>query len=191
MKENRLILKGKTVFIIALVAIGLTVLTVYITGINYNRSLTTNLYISLGLISISLFLFLTYALYKGTKLINNYPKFENYEPGTIMHNATLPEFGGIDAGDGIGGLIMSILLWIAITIAIIVLLFLFEAFFWISLFIIFASLYWVFARALRVVFYKARRTNGDLPASVVNALTYTVLYTAWLFGIAVIIDLIK
>lgn len=187
----RLVLKGKTVFIIALVATGLTVLTVYLTGINYNRSLTTNLYLSLGLISMSLFLFLTFALYRGTKLINNYPKFQNYEPGTIMSNATLPEFGGIDGGDGIGGLIASIFLWITITIAILVLLILFEALFWLSLFVIFASLYWIFARALRVVFYQGRRTNGDLSASVVNALTYTVLYTAWLFGIAVIIDLIK
>jgi len=191
MKGNKLVLKGKTVFIIALVAIGLTVLTVYLTGVDYNRSLTTNLYISLGIISTSLFLFLTYALYRGTKLIDNYPKFKNYEPGTIMHNATLPEFGGIDGGDGIGGLIISILLWIAVTVAIIVFLILFEALFWLSLFIIFASLYWVFVRALRMVFYKARRTRGDLPASVVNAATYTVLYTAWLFGIALIIDLIK
>ena len=190
MKENRLVLKGKTVFILALVATVLTVVTVYLTGINYNRSIASNLYISLGLISTSLFLFLTYALYKGTKLVNNYPKFKNYAPGTIMHNVSLPGFS-IDIGEGIGGMILSILLWIAMTIAIIVLLFLFEALFWLSLFIIFASLYWVFSRALRVVFYKARRTNGDLPASMVNALTYTILYTVWLFGIAVTIDLIK
>ncbi|MCG8386740.1 MAG: hypothetical protein MJA30_14420, partial [Cytophagales bacterium] len=72
MKENRLVLKGKTVFILALVATVLTVITVYLTGINYNRSIASNLYISLGLISTSLFLFLTYALYKGTKLVNNY-----------------------------------------------------------------------------------------------------------------------
>ena len=190
MKENRLILNGKTIFLIALVAVVLTLLTVYLTGINYNRSITANLYISLGLISTSLFLFLTYALYRGTKLINNYPKFQNYEPGTSLHNATLPEFG-IDAGEGIAGLLLSILLWVAMTIAIIVLLFLFEALFWLSLFIIFASLYWVFARALRVVFYKARRTNGDFPASVVYALKYTLLYTAWFYGIALLIDLIK
>ena len=190
MEKNRLVLKGKTVFVLALVATGLTVLTVYLTGINYNRSITSNLYLSLGLISTTLFLFLTYTLYRGTKLINNYPKFKNYKPGTIMHNVVLPEFG-IDVGEGIGGLIFSILLWIAMTIAMIVLLFLFEALFWLSLFIIFASLYWVFARALRVVFYKARRTNGDLPASMMNALLYTVLYTAWFFGIAVIIDFIK
>lgn len=190
MEKNRLILKGKTVFVLALIAIGLTALTVYLTGINYNRSVTANLYISLGFISTSLFLFLCYSLYRGTRLINNYPKFQNYEPGTIFHDATIPEFG-IEVGDGIVGLVLSILLWLAMTIAIIVLLFLFEALFWLSLFVIFASLYWVFVRALRVVFYKARRTKGDLPASVMNALKYTVLYTAWLFGIAVIIDLIK
>lgn len=187
---NRFVLKGQTVFVIAILAVGLTVLTVYLAGINYNRSLTTNLYLSLGLISFSLFTFLTFSLYKGTKLINNYPKFRNYEPGAIMHYPNFPEFE-LDTGEGIGGFLVSILLWVGITIGIIVLMLLFETLFWISLFIIFASLYWVFTRALRVVFYKARRANGDLSASVVNALTYTVLYTAWLFGIAIIIDFVK
>ena len=191
MKETKLTLKGKTVFIIALITIGLTILTVYLTGINYNRSLTSNLYISLGVIAAALFIFLTFSLYKGTKLIDNYPKFQNYEPGTIFHGTSMPEFGGVDVGDGIGGILLSILLWIAMAIAVIVLLIVFEAIFWLSLFIIFASLYWIFIRALKVVFYKARRTRGDFPASLVNALTYTTLYTGWLFGIALIVDLLK
>ena len=191
MKNTRLILKGRTVFIIALITIGLTFLTVYLTGINYNRSLTSNFYISLGVIATTLLIFLIYTLYKGTKLIDNYPKFQNYEPGTIFHGTNMPEFGGIDAGDGIGGIVLSILFWIAMAILMIVLLLVFEAIFWLSLFIIFASLYWIFVRALKVVFYKARRTRGDLSASVFNALVYTALYTGWLFGIALIVDLLK
>lgn len=103
----------------------------------------------------------------------------------------MPEFEGVDVGDGIGGTLLSILLWIAMAIAVIVLLIVFEAIFWLSLFIIFASLYWIFIRALKVAYYKARRTGGDFPASLVNALTYTTLYTGWLFGIAVIVDLLK
>ena len=191
LKETNLTLRGKTVFIIALITIGLTFLTVYLTGINFNRSLTSNLYISLGIIAGTLFVFLTVTLYKGTRLIDNYPRFQNYEPGAIFHGTSIPEFGGGEVGDGIAGILLSILLWIATAIVIVVLLLVFEAIFWLSLFIIFASLYWIFIRALRVVFYKARRTRGDFSASLVNALTYTVLYTGWLFGIAVIVDLLK
>lgn len=188
--ETRLILKGKTIFIIALITIGLTFLTVYLTGINFNRSLTSNLYISLGIIAFALFAFLTFSLYRGTKLIDNYPKFENYEPGTIFHGTSMPEFG-VDGGDGIAGILISILLWVAMAIMVIVLLLVFEAIFWLSLFIIFASLYWIFVRALKVVLFKSRRTRGDFPASVFNALKYTTLYTSWLFGIALIVQLLQ
>lgn len=191
MKETRLILKGKTIFIIALVTIGLTTLTVYITGINYNRSITSNLYISLGVIATTIFIFLTYALYKGTRLIDNYPKFKNYEPRTILDGMELPNIGVIDGGDGITGIIFSILLWVVVAILVVVLLIVFEAIFWLSLFTIFASLYWVFLRALKLVFYKSRKTRGDFPASVFNALAYTALYTGWLFGITFIVDILN
>ena len=65
----------------------------------------------------------------------------------------------LEVGDGIGGLIMSILLWIGMTILIFILLILLEAFFWVSIFIILAMLYWVFFRALRLVFSKSPKTK--------------------------------
>ena len=89
---------------------GITILTVYLTGINYNRSLTSNLYLSLGIIATSLFLFMAYGLYKGIGLIDNFPKFRNFKRGDIMGNAS-PTFDtpSIDIGDGIGGLILILL----------------------------------------------------------------------------------
>ena len=107
-----------------------------------------------------------------------------------MQGASLPDFG-IDGGDGIGGILLSILLWIAMAILMIILLLVFEALFWLSLFIIFASLYWIFIRALKLAFYKSRSTKGDLPASIFNALTYTLLYTGWLFGIALVVQILR
>lgn len=169
----------------------LTFFTVYITGINYNRSLTSNLYISLGTIATTLFVFLTFTGYKGTKLVDNYPKFQNFKPGTIFHGTGMPEFGGVDAGDGIGGMLLSILLWIVMALVFAVFLIVFEAFFWLSLFVIFASLYWIFIRALKVAFHKAKRTRGDLKASLTNAIIYTTLYTSWLFAIALMVDLMR
>ncbi|MBL7471523.1 hypothetical protein [Robertkochia sediminum] len=192
MKINRTYLKGKSIFIISLIVIAITILTVYITGINYNRSLTANLYISLSIIASVLFLFITYGLYKGIGLVDNYPKFRNFKSGDLFsQTGDLPDLPSISVGDGIGGLLLSILLWIGMTIIFIFLLIALEAVFWFSLFIILAMLYWVFFRALKLVFNKSQATKGDISTSAFYALTYTVLYTGWIFGIVYLTEIIK
>ena len=192
MKIKQQYLKGKSVFIVSLIVIGITILTVYLTGINYNRGLTSNLYLSLGIIATSLFLFMTYGLYTGIGLIDNFPKFRNFKRGDIMGNAS-PTFDtpSIEIGDGIGGLILSILLWIGMTILIIVLLIVLEAVFWFSLFIIFAMLYWIFFRALKFVFNKSKDTKGYIVISAVYAFIYTLLYVGWIFGIVYLTQIMK
>jgi hypothetical protein len=66
-----------------------------------------------------------------------------------------------------------------------------EALFWLSIFIILAMLYWLFFRALKVVFSKSKRTKDDLQMSIIYSLTYTILYTGWMFGIVYLTELIK
>jgi len=177
-------LNGKSVFTVSLVVLVITILTVYITGINYNRSVTSNLYISLSIIGASLFLFMTYGLFNGVGLVDNFPKFKNFKMGNIISNSgTLPDLPPIEAGDGIGGLILSILLWIGMTILFFILLILLEAVFWISIFIILAMLYWLFFRALKLVFSKSKLTQGNLKKSIVYSFIYSVLYLGWIFGI--------
>lgn len=182
------IFKGRTLFIVALIATGLTFLTVYLTGINFNRSLTSNLYISLSIIAVSVFSFLTYGLYNGIGVKDNPPELKSYEPGVIFDGVSIPDFELPDVDDGIGGIILSILLWIVLAITIIVLLLVLEALFWLSLFIIFSMLYWVFIRAIRLMLFKARKTKGDMIASLKNAFFYTTIYTGWMFVIAFIVD---
>ncbi|MCL7754660.1 hypothetical protein [Polaribacter sp. Z022] len=97
----------------------------------------------------------------------------------------------IDVGDGIGGLILSILLWIGMTILIVVLLIVLEAVFWFSIFIILAMLYWIFFRALKFVFNKSKETKGDIRNSAIYSLTYTLLYVGWIFGIVYLTEIIK
>ncbi|MEM6687557.1 MAG: hypothetical protein AAF617_17400, partial [Bacteroidota bacterium] len=65
MKPSKTYLKGTSVFIVSLIVVVITTLTVYLSGIHYHRSITNNFYISLGIIAIALFSFLTYGLYKG------------------------------------------------------------------------------------------------------------------------------
>lgn len=192
MKTKQPYLKGKSVFIVSLFVIGITILTVYLTGVNYNRSLTSNLYLSLGIIATALFLFMTYGLYTGIGLIDNFPKFRNFQTGDLTSGVSLDiDIPSIDVVDGIGGLILSVALWIVMSILFVVLLIVLEAVFWFSLFIIFAMLYWIFFRALKFVFNKSKDTKGDIGISVVYSLTYTLLYIGWIFGIVYLTEIIK
>lgn len=154
--------------------------------------MTSNLYLSLGIIATALFLFMTYGLYRGIGLIDNFPKFRNFKTGDFIANSgTGPTIELPSVGDGISGLILSILLWIAMSILFVVLLIVLEAVFWFSLFIILAMLYWVFFRALKFVFNKSKDTKGDIGISSVYSLTYTLLYSGWIFGIIYLTEIIK
>ena len=191
MKPKQRFLKGKSVFIVSLLVIATTVLAVYITGENFNRTVTSNLYFSLSIIGSVLFLFMTYGLYTGIGLTDNFPKFRNFKAGEIFGN-TIPSFDtpSVDVGEGIGGIVLSILLWIAMTILILVLLLVLEAVFWFSLFIILTTLYWLFFRALKLVFAKSSATKGDLGISALYSMSYTALYVGWIFGIVWLHELV-
>ena len=135
---------------------------------------------------------MTYGLYVGIGLIDNFPKFRNFKRGDIIGNAS-PNFDtpDIDTGDGIGGLILAILLWILMTILIIILLIVLEAIFWFSIFIILTMLYWIFFRAMKFVFSKSKDTKGDIGNSILYSLAYTFLYVGWIFGIVYLTQIIK
>ena len=156
LKKKKNYLKGKTVFIISIIVIIATFLTVWLTGINYNRDITANLYLSLSVIGFILFIFMTYGLYKGVGLEDDFPKYRNYKKGDLFDYSPSGTIDTPDTsvGDGIAGILMSILLWIVMTIVIILLIFLLEALFWFSLFIMIMMLYWIFFRALKLVFNK-------------------------------------
>lgn len=179
------IYKGKTLFIISLLVIGVTFLTVWLTGINYNRGITSNLYLSLSIIGLILFAFMAYGLYKGVGLKDDFPRYKSYKTGDILNYSTPGSFStpDTDVGEGIAGILVSILLWIVMSIAVILAIILLEAIFWFSLFIIMMMLYWIFFRALKLVFNKSGRTAGDIFSSISYSLTYTVLYLGWIFGI--------
>lgn len=177
-------LKGKSVFIVSLIVILVTILTVYLTGINHNRSVTSNFYISLSIIASSLFLFMTYGLYRGIGLQDNFPAFKSFKTGDLISTPEImPNLPDMDIGDEIGGAILSGILWICMAILFTFLLILLEAVFWVSVFIILAMMYWIFFRALKLVFSKSSTTKGSIIISVGYALTYTVLYIGWIFVI--------
>ena len=192
MKAKETYLKGKSVFIISLIVIGITILTVYLSGINYNRTITLNLYFSLGIIGICLFVFMSYGLYKGIGLVDNFPKYKDFKSGDLISSSgELPEMPSVDIGEGIGGIFLSIILWIAMTIFFLIALILLEAIFWFSLFVILTMLYWVFFRALKLVFNKANKAKGNIEKSIIYSLGYTILFTGWIFGITYLVEILK
>lgn len=196
MKPNKTYLKGKSVFIVSLIVIVVTALTVYFTGINYHRSITTNFYMSLGVIAAVLFLFLSYGLYKGIAIEDNFPKLKGFElKKKLSENIFQGDTSGFDIGDGIGegiaGVIASIILWIVFSIVLIFLLIVLETVVWFSLALILAMLYWVFFRAMRLVFSKAAETENNLIESISYAFSYTIIYVGWMFGIVYITTLFK
>jgi hypothetical protein len=193
LKAKKTYLKGQSVFIVSLFVIGITLLTVYLTGVNYHRTITTNLYLSLSIIGTALFVFMTYGLYKGIGLADNFPKFRNFKSGEFISSSG--EMSNLDVpviitDDGIGGIILSILLWIGMAIFFFILLVLLDAIFWVSVFIILAMLYWVFFRALRLVFSKSSESKGDLGISTYYSLLYSALYLGWIFGIVYLTEIL-
>ena len=190
MKAKETYLKGKSVFIISLIVVGLTALTVYLSGLSAYRPLIANFYISLGIIAFCLFLFLFYGLYYGVELIDNFPPFPKFR----LDNTNLPpegvsEISGVEVGDGIEGIILSVIWWILMSILLFVMLILFEAVFWFSLMAILTLLYWVFFRALKLVFSLSTQTKGNWSLSIAYSLVYTILYTGWIFGIVYLVSI--
>ena len=165
-------------------------MTVYFSGIHFNRSLTANLYLSLGIIAAALFLFMTYGLYRGFGLVDDFPKIRDFKsPELLSNTAEGPDLELPSVGEGIGGLLASILLWIVMTVLFVILLIVLEVVFWFSLFLILAMLYWVFFRALKLVFAKSGDTKGRFGISVIYSLTYTLLYVGWIFGIVYLAEM--
>ncbi|WP_420570853.1 hypothetical protein [Kordia sp.] len=187
MKPQKTYLKGKSVFIVSLLVIVVTALTVYFTGFHYHRSITANFYMSLGIIAAVLFLFLTYGLYKGITLKDNFPKLESFEfKNGFSKNIFTGNSSGFEIGEGIEGIIISIVVWIVFSIVLVFLLIILETVLWFSIALILAMLYWVFFRAMRLVFSKASQTQGDLGVASLYAFGYTLMYTGWIFGIVYI-----
>ncbi len=190
MKAKEFYLKGKSVFIISLIVIVITILIVFLSGINFNRTISNNFYLSLGIIGICLFLFMNYGLYYGIGLRDDFPKYEELKPTSMLEN--VPSFSGFsevpDVGDGIGGMILGVILWIIVAIALSFLLIYLAAAFWFSIIITMSMLYWIFFRAMKFVFDKSDQTKGDLGISSIYSIAYTLLYTGWIFAIVYIVD---
>jgi len=88
-----------------------------------------------------------------------------------------------DGGEGIGGIIVGILAWVFVAILILIFIWLFNTIVVTMILIFIAMLYWIFFRALRLVFKNSKRCKGRLLISMVYGFIYTTLYNCWIYAI--------
>ena len=200
MKPKKIaLLSSKPVFIISLIVIVVTVLIVFVTGLNVHRSIINNSVISLIILSFSFFTFIASGLYFGVKLKDTVGNIGNKIYANTEVSGNIPDLSSgsgdtnidLPDADGIEGIIVAILLWLLITVGITLLIIFFDTIVITMLMAFLGMLYWIFFRALRLVFKNSVKCKGDLIKSVSIAIEYTILYTFWIYGIVMVADLLR
>ena len=192
-KRTYKLVETKDLFIVSLIVIVLTILAVYLWGLGQHHTFFENSVISTTVISIAFFVFITTGLYNGVKLKDNVgritDKFKRVDAVDIP--SELPSVEPIDIGEGIAGIIVGILLWIVVAILLAVSLWIFSNVLVLVVMTFVAMLYWIFFRALRLVFKNSNKSKGDLMESVKWGLSYTLLYNFWIYGIFILTTYLK
>jgi hypothetical protein len=188
--DLRLVNAG-TISFLTLTTVTVTIISIWLTGLEENRSLFTNSILSTTVLSSAFFLFLSVGLYRGIKLKDDLgkitDKFEVGEPPnvgkSVAESITEMPLEDIADAEGCAGIIIGIIAWLLFSGLILLFLWVFGAVMWAMTLIFAAMLYWIFFRALRLVFKNSNRCKGDLKMSLVYGFSYTVLYNFWIYGI--------
>lgn len=186
---RRRLITSKTVFTATIIVAILIVISIWLFGLGEHRTIFANTILSTSILSIIFFIFLTVGLYVGIKLKDDIGKlidkakpidFPDLSSGFEMPSE-MPELG-----EGIVGIILGILAWIAFSILILIAIWVFGAILWTTIIIFAAMLYWILFRALRLVFKNANKCKGNLSMSLTYGFGYTLLYSFWIYGIILI-----
>lgn len=188
---------SRIVFIITLLVIALTIVGVYLWGLGSHHTFFENSFLSTTILSAAFCSFITVGLFHGIKLKDNVGRITDKIKSEELPE--MPEISptepAVDIGDDFGGMILgiviNILLWIVTAVLLAVVLWVFGQLLVISLLAFAAMLYWIFFRALRLVFKNSKRTKGDLPMSVIYGVFYTFLYNFWIYGLLFLVAFFK
>ena len=173
---------SKIAFTVTLIVVVLTVLAIWLFGLGEHRTIYENSVLSTTVLSVAFFLFLTIGLYKGVKLKDDVGKFS--PKFTFFDMPTMSGGNNIDLdGDGIGEILIAVVLWIVATIVLGILIWLLGAMLWGGIVLFIAMMYWIFFRAVRLVFKNSNRCRGKFAESAFYAIAYTLLYNCWIYGI--------
>lgn len=187
--RNKKRINTRTIFIITLLVIALTIIFVWLLGLDNKRTIVENSIISTCILFVAFSSFLTIGLYRGIKLNSDieivaiklnkirFPIFSNFR--------IEPDF---DIAEGFGGIIISILLWIVMSIVIAFLLVLIDVVFWFIILAFIVALYWIFFRALHLVFNNSNKCKDKLLLSLSYGFGYSTLYISWIFALIIITE---
>ncbi|UOQ66904.1 hypothetical protein [Hymenobacter volaticus] len=181
-------LPSKKVFYTTISIATLTSLAVWFIGLRQEWSIFKESLISLTILSTAFLSFITVGLYEGVKLRNDMSNLMDYiKRGPFPESFAdvgldLPDVN-LDAGEGCGGVIIALLLWLIAAVVAIFLLWCFAAIAWGVLLVFVSMLYWVFFRSLRLVFRHSSMCKGRFSVSLCYGLVYTLLYNFWIYGI--------
>jgi hypothetical protein len=179
------LLSARTVTLLSVITILVVFALAFLLG---HRSLLVEVERSVGILSIGLFLFLSHFLYRGVRVKNEPLVRERWKPiqgsdfTDVMSNLpdVTPSFELV--GEGLGGIILSILSWIVFIIVIFLLLYVLANMVWGIIFVLAVIVYWIFYRALRLAFIKSRSCKGKVLFSLGYGLMYTIMYMSWVYG---------
>lgn len=186
--SNYKILNSRNIFIITLIVIFLTIITVWLFGLGDHKSFFENSLLSTTILSIAFFLFISIGLFKGIKIKDNLGQItDRFDASKIDFIKDAVADQGIDdvpdVGEGIFGIIISLILWFIMAIVISYLCWAFGAILWFSVLTFIAMLYWIFFRALRLVFKKSSKCRGHYSNSILYGFSFTILYNFWIYAI--------
>ena len=163
------------------------ILSVWISGNNSHHTLFQNSILSTSILAIVFFLFVSISLYRGVGLRDNLGKIFTKESFNKRMKSTSDFTPDIDVplmdADGIGGIIVSVLAWIAFTVAALFVLYFVGVFFWSVLLLLLAILYWIYFRALKLIFKNSKNCKDNLFKSLGFGIFYSGLYVSWIYGI--------
>ncbi|MFC6998759.1 hypothetical protein [Rufibacter roseus] len=216
--SSRPLLNSTTVFTLTLLVLGMTVLGVYLFGLGRHHTFFQNSLLSTTLLSVVFFAFVCSGLYRGVKLRDTLGRVtdkipfrrKNKNSGQSSSNlidvsGLLPsfskssstdsggggssfDFGDFGDGEGFVAVIVGVLAWVAAAVVLSVVLFLFGEVLLVAIFAFIAMLYWIFFRALRLVFRHSHQTKGKFFSSIGYGLLYTVLYNSWIYAIFLLVE---
>lgn len=186
--QNKPLLTTKIIVALTLLVIVSIGILDYFIVLKSQKSLYENFLIITLFLMTSFFVFITLGLYKGIKLKENIgkltdhidiKKFPDFSGGFPDISAVSEGLGGI--AEGLGGLFIAIVC--ALALVLIGWFFVLSA--WFILIFLAAGLYWVYLRALRLVFKQSGVCQGNIIMSLKYAGLYSLLYTSWIFAFIV------
>jgi len=166
-----------------------------------HSSLFIEIQITLTIIALCLFSFMAIGLHHGVRVEKDSVRVEAtsvgsgwswdwlsfFNLGSIpmpeSHHVDIPGIGDIGGGDDLAGCLVSLLIWLVVTILIVAFIAVVVPFIGSAIIVVFTALYWVFYQALRQVFARSRYCRGNWSRALVVSLIFTTIYIGWLIAL--------